>query len=193
MSPRTPSSELAQQLGALADETRLRVAALLARRPHYGEELSDFLGLSPATVSHHVKRLREAGLVSGTRETRHVLLELDRSALALLGELLRDADGFADHVGVPAEEDLSRRILAEWLDEQGLVREFPVARRARGIVVRWIALQLESDRLYPERELRFALLSCARDPDAAREELLRQGWLKKIGTVYRRVGEADSA
>ena len=192
MLARSSGSDLARQMAALADETRLRVAALLARRPHYAEELADYLGLSAATVSHHVKRLREAGLVTGVRETRHVLLELDRSALTLLGEILRSPDGFADHVGIPDEEVLARRVLDEWRDEQGQVAELPDARRARAIVVRWIAHQLETDRLYPERELRFALLSCARDPDAMREELLRQGWLKRVGTVYRRLGEVDS-
>lgn len=192
MLARTSSADLARQLGALADETRLRIAALLARRPHYGEELASFLEISPATVSHHVKRLREAGLVAGTRETRHVLLELDRSALEAVGALLGSPDRFADHVGVPPEEELSRRTLEEWLDDQGRLREFPTARRARAIVARWLARQLETDRVYPERELRFVLLALAKEPDAAREELLRHGWLKKVGLVYRRVEEATA-
>jgi ArsR family transcriptional regulator, arsenate/arsenite/antimonite-responsive transcriptional repressor len=188
---RSAGAELARQLRALGEETRLSIAALLARRPHYGEELAGFLDLSAATVSHHLKQLREAGLVTATRETRHVLFELDREALTEVGELLRSPGGFADHVGVPPEEALSARVLAEWIDEAGHLRELPLARRARRIVLRWLASHLETGRLYPERELRFSLLEITREPDQVRDELVRHGWLRRAGTVYRRVEEVE--
>lgn len=49
-------------LKALADETRLRILTLLAERPRYGRELARELSLTPATISHHMARLRTAGL-----------------------------------------------------------------------------------------------------------------------------------
>ena len=52
-----PTRRLAEGLRALGDETRLRILGLLTRRPHYGEELAESLGLTPATISHHIKAL----------------------------------------------------------------------------------------------------------------------------------------
>jgi ArsR family transcriptional regulator len=64
---------LARTLKALADPTRLRLLSLIAA--HEGGEacvcdLTEPVGLSQPTVSHHLKQLVEAGLV--TREKRGV-------------------------------------------------------------------------------------------------------------------------
>ena len=64
---------LARTLKALADPTRIRLLSLIAA--HEGGEacvcdLIEPVGLSQPTVSHHLKQLTEAGLV--TREKRGV-------------------------------------------------------------------------------------------------------------------------
>jgi hypothetical protein len=59
---------LARLLGA----TRAQVLAQLDA-PRSTTELAQRLSLSPATASHHVTALRDAGLVSGRREGRNVL------------------------------------------------------------------------------------------------------------------------
>jgi ArsR family transcriptional regulator len=68
------ATALAVRLKVLADPTRLRILALLYRHgPLLVTELMPDLGLSQATVSHHVKVLTDGGLireepVSGARE-----------------------------------------------------------------------------------------------------------------------------
>lgn len=68
------AAELETVIKALADRHRLRIANMLLRAE--GEavcvcEFEPFLGLSQGTVSHHLKKLVEAGLVEregrGTR------------------------------------------------------------------------------------------------------------------------------
>lgn len=49
-------------LKVLADETRLRILGLLAQKSMYGQQLADSLGISHATVSHHMAQLRVSGL-----------------------------------------------------------------------------------------------------------------------------------
>jgi DNA-binding transcriptional ArsR family regulator len=61
-SNRVMSASAIIALKALADETRLRILTLLAERPRYGRELARELSLTPATISHHMARLRTAGL-----------------------------------------------------------------------------------------------------------------------------------
>ncbi|MEX2080454.1 MAG: metalloregulator ArsR/SmtB family transcription factor [Dehalococcoidia bacterium] len=65
----------ARALAALGDPVRLRIVSLLAAAPGgsaCGCELESPLGLSQPTVSHHLRILREAGLVTGHREGRWV-------------------------------------------------------------------------------------------------------------------------
>lgn len=56
---------------ALASRPRLRILALLARRPMNIRELAEALGLSSAIVSAHVRRLEEAGIIRSERGARN--------------------------------------------------------------------------------------------------------------------------
>ena len=65
---------LAQWYGVLADPTRLRLLSLISAA---GEacaacDLVDPLGVSQPTVSHHLKVLREAGLIESEKRGRWV-------------------------------------------------------------------------------------------------------------------------
>jgi DNA-binding transcriptional ArsR family regulator len=51
-------------LKALADETRLIIVGLLSEREYSVGELASDLNLTDATISHHLSKLREAGLVN---------------------------------------------------------------------------------------------------------------------------------
>lgn len=66
---------MAPVLAALADPVRLRIVSMLLAAPEgssCGCDLEEPLGLSQPTVSHHLKVLREAGLVEGERRGRWV-------------------------------------------------------------------------------------------------------------------------
>ena len=54
---------------ALADETRLRIfEAISARAEMNCGEIVSMRGVTPATVSHHLKVLQEAGLIESRRD-----------------------------------------------------------------------------------------------------------------------------
>jgi ArsR family transcriptional regulator, arsenate/arsenite/antimonite-responsive transcriptional repressor len=75
---------------ALGDPVRLRLFSLIAS--HEGEEacvcdISD-VGVSQPTVSHHLKKLREAGLLTSERRGTWVYYRVAPSVLAAMGRLL---------------------------------------------------------------------------------------------------------
>ena len=84
------SNDLEKQvrlLKAIADATRLRVLGLLAERPHSGRELADALSLTAPTVSHHMQRLVEVGVVTATPDATRRIYTLNQALLqALAGE-----------------------------------------------------------------------------------------------------------
>ena len=71
----------ADAFAALADGSRLRIVHLLAQRPHYGQELAAALGVSAATVTHHVNLLLRAGVVSIERQSHRTYFTLRRDLL----------------------------------------------------------------------------------------------------------------
>lgn len=69
---------------ALADPVRLRMVRLLAEREQCVCHLTATLGISQASVSHHVAVLKRAGLVEDRRDTRWTYYRLAPEAASLL-------------------------------------------------------------------------------------------------------------
>jgi DNA-binding transcriptional ArsR family regulator len=61
---------------ALADVNRLRIVRRLAMGPSTVTDLIEEVGLSQPLVSHHLKRLRDAGLVDTRRTGRETVCSL---------------------------------------------------------------------------------------------------------------------
>ncbi len=102
--PINDAEELAELFKALANPHRLKIFVGLARCCRQGEacapnmracvgDLGDGLGLAPSTVSHHLKELRQAGLIRMKRAGQHVECWADPEALARLSEFFRFAGG----------------------------------------------------------------------------------------------------
>jgi DNA-binding transcriptional ArsR family regulator len=64
--------ECASVLKALADETRLRILESLLAEEQCVTDLVRALGCSQPHVSHHLRILRESGVVEGIREGKQV-------------------------------------------------------------------------------------------------------------------------
>lgn len=61
-------SRAVRTLKVLADETRLELIELLLQKSYSGKELAALLAIRPASISHHIQQLREAGLLMEYRE-----------------------------------------------------------------------------------------------------------------------------
>ena len=66
-------------LDLLGNENRRRILRLLARKPCYVTEISEYLGVSPKAVIDHLRKLEEAGLVE-SRVARHDRLSVSLPA-----------------------------------------------------------------------------------------------------------------
>lgn len=87
--------ELARQLWALGDVVRLRLLSLLPQTADCEKamnvsQLAEKLELSQPTVSHHLRVLRQAGIIEGTKLCRdvyyYVNIEEARTVLDSLGQ-----------------------------------------------------------------------------------------------------------
>lgn len=65
---------------------RLRIVRRLAHGPASVGELIDHVGLSQPLVSHHLRRLREAGLVVSRRAGRETICSLRPEAFGEVAE-----------------------------------------------------------------------------------------------------------
>lgn len=88
---RVSTEDLATLLKALADDTRLRIFALLTKAELCVCEIEDILGLPQSLVSNHLAVLRRVGLVRSHRDeedARWIFYRADPGAAAVLRERL---------------------------------------------------------------------------------------------------------
>ncbi len=94
LTERTLTAEEAERTAAmfkaLSDPVRVRLFSAVASAPG-GEacvcDISD-VGVSQPTVSHHLKKLKEAGLLVSERRGTWVYYRVEPSVLAAMGQLL---------------------------------------------------------------------------------------------------------
>ncbi|MEV0171138.1 metalloregulator ArsR/SmtB family transcription factor [Streptomyces sp. NPDC050803] len=95
---RDEAERLAAVLKAIADPTRLQLLRLIERAPQ-GEacvaDLTDCLGLRQPTVSHHLKVMTEAGLLTRERRGTWVWYAVDHEGLRRVREILEPAGAAA--------------------------------------------------------------------------------------------------
>lgn len=75
-SPKGSVGGCASRLKVLADETRLAVLAQLLDGPRHVGAINEKLQVEPSLLSHHLKVLRQARLVTAVREGKQVIYRL---------------------------------------------------------------------------------------------------------------------
>jgi ArsR family transcriptional regulator len=80
---------LLARLKAIADEKRLRILSLLAGGERCVCELQVELEAGQSLLSHHLKALKDAGLVTDRRSGRWVHYALNRDALQEIEDFVR--------------------------------------------------------------------------------------------------------
>ena len=89
--PAEVARQLALRFKALGDPVRLRLLSLIAS--HQGGEacvceLTGVFDLTGPTISHHLKVLREAGLIAGERRGTWIYYRVQPEALQRLSDVL---------------------------------------------------------------------------------------------------------
>ena len=95
MTPLAFPEELLRIFKALADANRLRILGLLSQSAHTGEQLAALLGLGAPTVSHHLARLKHAGLISASAESYYSVYRLEPDSLEFVARQLASPDTLA--------------------------------------------------------------------------------------------------
>ena len=168
----------------LADRSRLRIVQSLLREDMYVELLSQRLGLTPATISFHLKKLEEAGLVTSRPEQYYTMYALRRERLTLpLLELIAAADDAAPEQ--ERREAAYRKKVLETFFEYGRLKAIPAQRKKERICLEKVAKALEPGRVYAEPELNQVLLGFHEDYCTLRRDMISEGLLQRENGQYR--------
>lgn len=167
----------------LSDTTRLQLVKALADGPKYVELLAELLDRTPSTISFHLKKLEEAGLVRMHKEQYYAVATLQTSLLdQCLLEIICPAGETMD-VQAQREQQYRQKVLQN-LFEYGKLKVIPVQRKKRRIVLEEIARHFESDRVYTEKEVNLIIADFHDDFCTLRREMIAEGIMERDKGMY---------
>ena len=136
----------------LSDASRLRIIQSLNQGEMYTELLAERLELTPSTVSFHMKKLEDAGLVISRKEQYYTVYSLNREVLE---ETLYDlAVSQPEQIDEQQKrEDAYRQKVLKAFYDYGKLRAIPVQRKKKLICYELIAKRFELGRVYEEKEV----------------------------------------
>jgi biotin operon repressor len=176
-----PNTELLTFFKALADANRLKILGLLAGRPYSGEELAALLDLKPSTVSHHLAKLAEAGLVTARAEGYYSVYALDRKALEAASRDLFSGERIAAVAADVDADAYARKVVADYTRPDGSLKTIPAQRKKLEAILRHVVSAFEPGKRYSEKEVNEILRRFHADTASLRRELVGYGLMEREG------------
>jgi len=142
------------------------------------------LHLRPSTVSHHLSKLSEAGLVSGRTESYYNVYELENETLRSIAQSLLSNETLP---AVAASVDIdaySRKIIDDFLLPDGSLKSIPAQRKKLEAILQHIAHDFEPGKRYTEKQVNEVLSSFHMDTATLRRELVGYRILARAGGEY---------
>jgi DNA-binding HxlR family transcriptional regulator len=186
MSKHVTTNDLARLLKVIADDTRLRILGLLAERTLVGKEIATALDLSPPTVTHHMRKLVDAGIVAASRDAQMQRYSLNTDLLRDVRKTSIDAPETAVDTNADLSEDdaLRAKVLRNFFEGERLLT-IPARRKQRVIVLQHLLMRFNPARAYTELEVNDLLRPAHDDVASLRRELVDYGYMTRERGVYR--------
>ncbi len=174
---------------ALADANRLKLVGLLAHNDASVEELAAMLEISASTVSHHLSKLAEIGLVSAKAEGYYSVYRLETEALENMAKRLLAEETLPEVAKDLDRKAYDRKVLKDYLDEDGTIQQLPTNRRKLDVILRYIAEHFDFGKIYTEKQVNNVIGTLHEDISGLRRDLISVGYLerKRDGSEYWRV------
>jgi len=172
---------------ALADANRLKIVGLLSQHPYSVEQLAAMLNLRSPTVSHHLKLLSEAGLVSARAESYYNLYQLEPGILEQIASHLVAQDKLPKMAAEVDLEAYDRMVLRNILLPDGRLKVIPAQRKKREVVLKHILKSFLPDVRYTEKQVNEILAHFHDDTATLRREMIVYKMMQRAEGVYWRI------
>jgi hypothetical protein len=175
---------------AMADESRLKIVGLLSATEHSVQDLAHLLNLKEPTVSHHLAVLKELDLVRLRADGNIHWYRLSHEVLRKISRTVFSTENIA-RMAVSAEADgWERKVLENFVRGERL-REIPVSRKKRWVILKWLANRFELNATYSEADLNAILKRHHEDCATIRREMIGYRILSRDKGIYRRMPDSE--
>ncbi len=177
----------------LADANRLKIVGLLSQRsPGEGysvEELAGLLGLGASTVSHHLSRLAEVGLVSARAEGYYNIYSLQKGVIETMARRLLSGEVLPQAARTVDPEAYDDKVWKDYIQENGRLKSIPSQRKKREAILRRLLREFQPGVEYTEKQVNEILGKYHWDTATLRREMIGCKMLDRTtnGSAYWRI------
>ncbi len=170
----------------LADKSRLQILKSLAVEDMYVERLAERLGLTPSTISFHLKKLSDAGAVTAYKNQYYMMYSLNKEIFqtSILEILQQESDEAPKQA--KRDADYRQRVIDAFF-EYGKLKSIPTQRKKERIILEVIAKAFDFDRIYSEREVNLIIADFHDDFCTIRRDMVGERLLGRNGMEYWRI------
>ena len=167
----------------LADKSRLQILKSLSLEDMYVERLAERLGLTPATISFHLKKLADAGAVTSYRNQYYVMYTLQKEIFLsrILDIILEESDEAA--IQAQRDEEYRQKVVNSFF-EYGKLKSIPAQRKKERIILEEIAKAFEPKRIYTEREVNIIIADFHDDFCTIRRDMISEKLMERENGKY---------
>lgn len=168
----------------LADKSRLQILKSLAKEDMYVERLAERLGLTPATISFHLKKLEDAKAVTSYKEQYYTMYSLCKEVfMTNIIDIINEESEVIDEQ--KQREDAYREKVIKTFFEYGRLKAIPAQRKKQRICLEEIAKAFEPGREYDEKEINEVILKFHDDFCTIRRDMVCEHIMEREGSTYR--------
>jgi predicted transcriptional regulator len=181
MVPDTHLTDLLRFFKVLAEPQRLRIIGLLAQRPHTVEAIARALHLSDSTVSHHLSRLSDAGLVAARAESYYNVYSLQTDVLTMMARTILKETEEPRTAETGAADAFEKKVIETFTTPEGRIRAFPTTEKKYLVLVRYVLRSFEPGVRYTEKRVNQILAGFNEDTARLRRSLVDHGYMAREG------------
>ena len=170
----------------LADKSRIQILKSLIEEDMYVERLAERLGLTPATVSFHLKKLVDVGAVTSRKEQYYTVYSINHDAFNVsILDILKEQ---SEEIDIQKERDAAyRKKVIDSFFEYGKLKSIPAQQKKERIVLEEIAKAFEFGKVYSEREVNIIIADFHDDFCTIRRDMVAEKILDRDKTGYKRM------
>jgi len=178
------NAELLAFFKALSDKTRLQIVGLLAQESYSGEQLAAITKVKPATISHHLNKLAEAGLVTIELSGHSKLYQLKLDSVQALAGRLSQKDTLPQLAEDLDVDVFDRKVVHDYSRRDGSLKEIPAQQKKLQAILRHIARSFSEGQQYPEKQVNEIISHFHADTASLRRALIDYKLMQRANGIY---------
>ena len=172
---------------SLGHPTRLLILNLIKHKPRHTEELAAILNLKPATISHHLSLLSEAGLLTSQKSQYYQIYKLVEEPMQkTIAEMVQMPQ---PNLSANVEVDAYRQKVLKTFFQHGRLVQIPAQQKKKQIILEEIAKIFTPGEKYDEWTVNKMLVDFNEDVASLRRYLVEFRLMNRDHDVYWRMDE----